>query len=248
MVLMFVESAIYMHGLLLTTGNALHCYRCQNPQGQVYSPEQCIQSQVIETCGDGNYTCFNISTKTTENNETNEGLVKGCLSEDNCLALNERCNAIIANGGECNYSCCQHDLCNDEFKPEPLKCYHCDGPFVNRSLGLNDSSALNQSYTTSQCARDQREVLCASGSCARFFRRFKNYENLDVEIELRSCLSFSQCAEVSKFCAKVIENVNNTEICQFRCCDYDFCNSASRDGFASSLFITFAIIFTVSHF
>lgn len=146
------------------------------------------------------------------------------------MALKGTCDGIIANGAEkCEFSCCQQDLCNDEINPDTvLKCYQCDGPFENGGLGLNSSSTLNQSYTRSQCVLDQHKVYCPNGKCGRFVRRFENQENVTVEVELRKCLSDSKCTEVKEFCKEKYENYNNTEICQYYCCDTKLCNNTPR--------------------
>ena len=169
--------------------------------------------------------------------------VKEC--KDDCSAsLREQCNEIVALGGECEYSCCQQHLCNEDFNPDSvLMCYHCDGPFGNGSLGLNSSSAPNHSYTTSQCINEQRQVPCPNGRCSRFFRRFEN----KVVVEIRSCRSHSKCNKVSEFCAKENSDsaANTTKICQTICCDTDLCNSVPRVSFNLSLIvltITFALL------
>ena len=211
---------------LFTLGSPLQCLRCQNPNEGLNLTDRCDEIQEIETCSDGKYTCANLTTRTIENNVTSERQRKGCLSKDECLALKETCDGILKKGRECEFSCCQEDWCNSDLNPDTaLKC--CDGPYANGGLGLNSSSTLNQSYMTSDCSNDQREVPCLNGTCLRFFRRFENQENVSVSVELRTCLSNSNCSEIMEFCKERYQQ-NGTEICQYRCCKNDLCNNTSR--------------------
>ena len=228
--------------LLLHAGHSLQCFSCQSPDGQLYSPDQCEQIQVIDTCIDGNYTCGNYRAKTTESNVTTEVQHKGCFLEDDCSVFSQQCNEIVTNGGVCEFSCCQQDFCNEG----KLKCYHCDGPFPNASLGLNSSSALNQSYTAAQCISEQREVSCRNRTCSRFYRRFVNEDDVEVEVELRSCFSSAECTKVNEFCRDIESEENSTAICKVLCCDTHLCNTASR-GEISSLFIALEVMFAVFH-
>lgn len=209
-------------------GSPLQCIRCQDPNG-------CKEIKEIETCSEGNYTCANLTRRTTENNITSEWQQKGCLLKEECMTLKEKCDEILANGTEeCEFSCCQKDFCNDDLNPDTvLGCFQCDGPFADGGLGLNSSSALNQSYTTSQCKLDEKKVFCPNGKCGRFYRRFENQENVTVEVYLRKCLSDSKCTEVNEFCREKYQNDTNTEICRFYCCDSNYCNNTSRGKFIS---------------
>ena len=214
----------------LLSGNSLQCYSCQTQDGQLYTSDQCIQHQVIENCTDGKFTCANYRrTKTTENNETIELQEKGCLLKEQCSSLQARCEETTKNGSECESLCCDGHLCNDDFDEDPvLECHHCDGPFPNGSLGLSNFSSLNQSYGLNECKRDLRKVPCPYGKCSVFFRRFKNEHNIDIVMEIRSCLSSSKCNETAQFCRKEYMERNDT-ICNVRCCDFSsLCNAAPR--------------------
>ena len=214
----------------LLSGNSLQCYNCQTQDGQLYSSDQCFQYQVIENCADGNFTCANYRrNKTTENNETIELQEKGCLLKENCSSLQARCDETTKNGSECVALCCDDDLCNHDFDEVPvLECYHCDGPFPNGSLGLSNFSSLNQSYGFNECKRDVKIVPCPYGKCSEFFRRFKNENNIDIEVEIRSCLSSSKCIETEQFCRQDRMESNDT-VCAARCCDSgSLCNAAPR--------------------
>ena len=214
----------------LLSGNSLQCYNCQTQDGQLYTSDECIQYQVIENCTDGNFTCVNYRrNKTTENNETIELQEKGCLLKEKCSSLQARCDETTKNGGECESLCCDDYLCNDDFDEDPVpECYHCDGPFPNGSLGLSSFSFLNQSYGSDECNRDLTTVPCPYGKCSKFSRRFKNENNIDIVVQIRSCLSSSKCNETAHFCRKEYKERNDT-ICDVRCCDYrSFCNAAPR--------------------
>ena len=210
------------------SGNSLECYSCQTQEDQLYTSDQCIKYQVRENCTDGNFTCANYRNKTTENNETIEVQEKGCLLKEQCRNLEERCNEATKNGSECESLCCDDYLCNDDFDHEPVpECYHCDGPFPNGSLDLSSFSSLNQSYGFYECERDKRKVPCPYGKCSKFGRRFKNENNTDIVVEIRSCLSFSKCYETAQFCRQDNMESNNT-ICRILCCDRSLCNTASH--------------------
>lgn len=213
----------------LLSGNSLQCYSCQTQDGQLYTSEQCIHNQVIQSCTDGNFTCANYRrTKTTENNETIELQEKGCLLKENCSTLQARCDETTKNGGECESLCCDDYLCNDDFIEDPVpECHHCDGPFPSGSLELSSFSSLNTSYGYDECNRNLTTVPCPYGKCSKFSRRFKNENNMEyIVVEIRSCLSTSKCNETMQFCRQDRMKSNDT-FCDAQCCDSgSLCNAA----------------------
>ena len=81
---------------------------------------------------------------------------------------------------------------------------------------------------TSVISRDLKKVPCPYGKCSVFFRRFKNENNVDIVVEIRSCLSTSKCNEAAQFCRQDYMERNDT-ICAAQCCDSrSLCNAASR--------------------
>lgn len=40
---------------------------------------------------------------------------RACVPQSDCHWIGMSCRAILMAGGECQYACCQGDLCNDAF-------------------------------------------------------------------------------------------------------------------------------------
>lgn len=138
--------------------------------------------------------------------------------KENCSTLQARCEETTKNGGECESLCCDDYLCNDDFIEDPVpECYHCDGPFPSGSLELSSFSSLNTSYGYDECNRNLTTVPCPYGKCSKFYRRFKNENNMEyIVVEIRSCLSTSKCNETVQFCSQDRMKSNDT-VCAARC-------------------------------
>lgn len=232
---------------LLTSGyRPLRCIRCRQFNELSLSPEECENHQEIQLCQDGNFTCANFKTKITIDNVTTEEQAQGCLSKDECTAFSERCRVFRAQGAECTFECCDHDLCND---PDVLTCKQCSGTYtVDEILGLNSSLSLNQTYSASQCLNDEEDVLCRNGTCSTFFYQRQLGWDLEVEVALKSCLPYSNsCEELDNFCREInTNNVNGTtESCRVTCCKgRRGCNKASRVTF-TPFYAPYLIMLTV---
>ncbi|KAL9985780.1 hypothetical protein ACROYT_G008224, partial [Oculina patagonica] len=114
---------------LVDTGYCLQCSSCVNSTGQLYTPAQCAANQVNHTCVAPADTCLHVRANYTRYHEEKEVQLKACVTTDECKLKG---NAICKESdGECEYTCCQHDLCNDNVPAGDLdarRCYHCEEP------------------------------------------------------------------------------------------------------------------------
>lgn len=224
----------------------LQCYSCANSTGQLYTPAQCSANQVNYTCDDPADTCLLVRANYTEYNEEREVQLKACVTTKECkLKGNEMCKE---SEGKCKYTCCQHDLCNDNSPGGGLaarQCYHCEEPHGSASLVFNHSIPLNKSFTTYQCKANQSKMYCPHGNiCGRVYRKFQLGSSDQFVVERRSCISTSECHHLRELCNGTKSVGNATSQCWYRCCDRDLCNSTSCVNLTLFL-ITFAAIFGV---
>lgn len=243
-----IKSAVYAVSLInvyiLDAGYCLQCYSCVNPTDQLYSPAQCNTSQVNSTCVAPNDTCLDVrarfSNYTGDEVET-ELQLKACATNEDCKRIgNEKCGET---GGRCTYTCCQHDLCNNDNPSSSLyalRCYHCEGPDGSTSHIFNHSTPLNMSYTAGQCHDDRTKIYCPSEyKCAKLFRVFRPDEYSLFEVERSSCISNAEVYALQNVCNRTEHRKGNrTSWCSLVTCDIDFCNLASCVSF-SPFFIAF---------
>ena len=186
------------------------------------------------TCVAPDDTCLDVRAKfsnyTGDEVETDLQL-KACATKDDCQRIgNEKCTDT---GGRCTYTCCQHDLCNND-NPisglSALRCYHCDGPDGSTSHIFNHSTPLNVSYTTGQCNDERTKIYCPSEyKCAKIFRLFRPDEYSLFEMERLSCISNAEAHALHKVCNRTEHRSGNaTSWCSLMTCDDNaLCNLAS---------------------
>lgn len=198
------------------------------------------------TCVVPNDTCLDVRasfSNYTGNEVETELQLKACGTKEDCKRIgNKTCTET---GGKCTYTCCQHDLCNNDSLTgslAALKCYHCAGPDGSTSLVFNHSTPLNVSYTAYQCVREQTEMYCPREyRCARILRVFQQ-DNAKFEVERRSCVSSAERNSLQRLCNTEQIVGNETSLCQFRFCESDLCNLASCVNL-TPFFIAFTTMF-----
>ena len=102
------------------------------------------------------------------------------------------------------------------FPANSLKCYSCEWKGSN-----------NESYSTAQCEKDQKEEKCDSTAGMACMKAHATMTN-DAEQEFRSCSSKVNCERLTKLCEGSQEEREEKQLkkCQVACCDTDLCNSA----------------------
>ena len=200
------------------------------------------------TCVAPNDTCLDVrarfSNHTGDEVET-ELQLKTCGTKEDCKRIgNETCTETV---GKCIYTCCQHDLCNNDSLASSLgalKCYHCEGPYGSSSLVVNHSTPLKMSYTARQCGHDQKEFYCPRDyKCATVYRKFRPDNETSFDVERRSCISNAELYALKDVCDRTEHIVGNgTSQCSFWLCDTDLCNLASCVSLAPSV-IAFSTMF-----
>ena len=170
--------------------------------------------------------------------------LKACATMEDCKRKgHETCREAK---GKCRYTCCQHDLCNDDSLArslDALKCFHCQGS--NESDVFNHSTPPKESFTSGQCDEQQRETFCPSDyKCARVLRLFRPYNDTTIEVERRSCISDEESSALQSICNGTEHKLaNGTSWCQYYLCERDLCNLASCVHLASFSVIAFSIMF-----
>lgn len=204
-------------------------HSCENPTGQLYSPAECNASQVNYTCAAPVDTCLHARAIHRENETEKEVELKMCVTADSCRHKgNNICNG---SEGECYYTCCQQDLCNDDFPngdQVALRCYHCKEPSGSGTFVFNHSTPLTESFTTSQCAAQQTQMYCPhENRCGRVIRKFQQGNGDEFVVERRSCISVAECDYLKELCNGTRSVGNATSQCWDLCCPHNLCNSAS---------------------
>lgn len=215
----------------------------------MYSPAQCSTSQVNFTCVAPNAdTCLDVRARFsnyTGNEVETELQLKACGTKEDCIRIgNETCTET---GGRCTYTCCQHDLCNNDSlanMSKALKCYHCEGPGGSTTHVFNHSTPFNVtvSYNTGQCFAERTEIYCPREyRCAIVSRVFRPDNGSTVEVERRLCISNAENVALRKVCDEIEHRVGNgTSWCRaFACDNHQFCNLASCVNLAP-FFIAFS--------
>lgn len=200
------------------------------------------------TCVAPNDTCLDVRARFSNyagDEVETEVQLKACGTKEDCKRVgNKTCTKT---GGKCRYTCCQHDLCNNDSLAsslDALKCYHCEGPDGSISHAFNHSTPLKVSYTARQCEAEQRETYCPSEyKCARVQRVFRSDNHTSFEVESRSCISDEELYALQNVCDRTEHTLGNgTSLCLFVACDRDLCNLASCVNLAP-FFIAFSTMF-----
>lgn len=89
--------------------STLKCYHCEGESGKSYSTKQCNSDQKEKTCPSGKTKCG----KSYQKVGSLERESRDCLSDVECSFLKGVCDAANkADTGECEYACCETNLCN----------------------------------------------------------------------------------------------------------------------------------------
>ena len=170
--------------------------------------------------------------------------LKACGTKEDCKRKGNK--TCMEAEGKCRYTCCQHDLCNNDSiadGSDALKCYHCRGS--DESDVLNHSRPPNNSFTERQCNDQKWAAYCPSGyKCAIAHRVFKPANNnTPIEVEWRSCISDEESSALQSICNGTEHKLaNGTSWCRVYLCERDLCNLASCVHLAP-FFIAFSTMF-----
>lgn len=96
--------------------NSLKCYTCKGAEdGQPYPQSICEKEETEAVCTGDNTTqmaCGKYHHEIKSGVLMHEVEGRACVPQHDCFWIGMSCRAIILAGGDCEYSCCDEDLCN----------------------------------------------------------------------------------------------------------------------------------------
>ena len=113
--------------------DSLKCYHCKGPDdGRPYPMETCEKEETEMTCTTLNnmeMACGRYHHEINSSASVHEVEGRACVPKQDCHWIGMSCRAIILAGGDCEYSCCDEDFCNNVSSLSADNCLIAGGYF-----------------------------------------------------------------------------------------------------------------------
>lgn len=104
---------------LWTQQKTLRCFHCKgSDDGRPYPQSKCEGEQSEVTCpkyDNVSMVCGKYHHQIQSGVMMHEVEGRACVPQSDCHWIGMSCRAILMAGGDCQYACCQGDLCNNAF-------------------------------------------------------------------------------------------------------------------------------------
>lgn len=154
------------------------------------------------------------------------GYSRGCANEKECdAATNTACNKDDGSTKvtECEITCCQGSLCNDETKvtKNALQCQSCFS-----------------SSSWEGCDKVQKEVTCPSGydRCGKAIVARRG-TGIHITGYSRGCMNANQCNSATNTACNLDEGSTKVTKCDIHCCHGSLCNGTKLPMASTTLFL-----------